>query len=163
MLNNNFPNFTTLLNHKPNAVAYIKGSDIYPEIYGNVSFYQTQYGVIVVAEVSGLPKQNDNCKNPIFAFHIHNGKSCSGNNQDPSANAGMHYNPNNCPHPYHAGDLPPLFGANGIAFSSVLTHRFKLDEIIGRTIVIHSSLDDFITQPSGNSGTKIACGQIQYI
>jgi len=60
----------------------------------------------------------------------------------------------------NAGDLPPLFSANGYAFSAVLTNRFTIDEIIGRTIIIHSSVDDFITQPAGNAGTKNACGKI---
>ena len=41
-----------------------------------------------------------------------------------------------------------------------LTDRFTIDEIINRTIVIHDMPDDFITQPSGNSGNKIACGII---
>ena len=42
-----------------------------------------------------------------------------------------------------------------------LTDRFTLKEIIGRTVVIHSMPDDFTSQPSGNSGEKIACGVIK--
>ena len=41
-----------------------------------------------------------------------------------------------------------------------MTDRFFVDEIIGKTIIIHAHLDDFTTQPSGNSGEKIACGEI---
>ena len=41
-----------------------------------------------------------------------------------------------------------------------LTDRFTIGEIIDRIIVIHDMSDDFITQPSGNSGNKIACGLI---
>ena len=66
-----------------------------------------------------------------------------------------------CEHPNHAGDLPPLFGNNGFALSLFLTNRFTVDEVIGRTIIIHDHPDDFTTQPSGNSGTKIACGVIR--
>ena len=84
----------------------------------------------------------------------------TGNEDDPFADAKTHYNPKSCPHPYHAGDLPPLFSANGYAYSAVLTDRFTVDEIIGKTVVIHSSPDDFTTQPSGNAGRKIACGVI---
>jgi len=51
--------------------------------------------------------------------------------------------------------------ALNIFFSMVLTNRFNLSEIIGKTIIIHSSVDDFTTQPAGNSGTKIACGEIR--
>jgi Cu-Zn family superoxide dismutase len=100
------------------------------------------------------------CKENIFAFHIHDGKSCTGNDTDPFANAKSHYNPHECSHPQHAGDLPPLFGNDGYAWSAILTNRFSIDEIIGNTIIIHSKPDDFTTQPSGNSGEKIACGVI---
>jgi Cu-Zn family superoxide dismutase len=56
--------------------------------------------------------------------------------------------------------MPPLFAANGHAFSAFLTDRFSINDIIGKTVVIHDSPDDFSTQPSGNSGSKLACGQI---
>lgn len=160
---NEYPNLSALLNSKPQATAKIIGSAIFPEIQGNVWFYQTTYGVLVVSEIQGLPKEYGNCNSPIFAYHIHNGENCTGNNEDPFADAGTHYNPKGCPHPYHAGDLPPLFGANGFAFSAVLTNRFSVEEIIDKTIIIHSSVDDFVSQPSGNSGGKIACGEIRRI
>lgn len=41
-----------------------------------------------------------------------------------------------------------------------MTKRFGIDEIIGRSVIIHSQADDFRSQPSGNSGSKIACGTI---
>ncbi len=158
--NKSLPNFAGLFLRRPQAEAVLRGSARYPDISGKVRFFQTRYGVMVVAEISGLPDPAGECAAPVFAFHIHEGGSCSGNISDPFANAKMHYNPQNCPHPYHAGDLPPLFGANGYAFSSVLTSRFTVREIIGKTIIIHSAPDDFTSQPSGNSGTKIACGEI---
>ena len=86
---------------------------------------------------------------------------CSGSQEDPFANAGMHYNPDNCQHPYHAGAMPPLFGVDGAALLLFLTNRFSVQEIIGRTVIIHARPDDFMTQPSGNSGEKIACGVIR--
>ena len=149
-----------LLRTPPQAWAKIKGSDRYPNLLGLVRFYQHPYGVVVVAEVEGLPTSDIPCSSPIFALHIHQGSSCTGDAGDPFANARMHYNPQGCPHPYHAGDLPPLFGANGYAYGACLTDRFSPDEIIGKTIVLHSSLDDFTTQPSGNAGAKIGCGEI---
>lgn len=40
------------------------------------------------------------------------------------------------------------------------TNRFKINDIIGRALVIHEMSDDYKTDPSGNSGGKIACGKI---
>ncbi len=155
------PNFAALIGRRPQAMARVRGSQAYPFIKGNIRFYQTAYGVLVVTELGGLPMSENDCESPIFAFHIHEGEGCTGNAADPFADAGMHYNPNDCPHPYHAGDLLPLLGANCYAFSAFLTDRFSVEEVVGRTVIIHSSLDDFSTQPSGNAGAKIACGVIQ--
>lgn len=145
---------------KPYAYARIKGSNDYPSINGIVHFYKVQKGILVSLQVKGLPISDDICKKPVFAVHIHSGGSCTGNDTDPFADALTHYNPNDCQHPYHAGDLPPIFGVDGFGFSTFLTDRFSPYEIIGKTIIIHSQPDDFTSQPSGNSGTKIACGII---
>ncbi len=146
-------------NNNVAAIAEVKGSAEYPGLYGYISFYKTDRGVVVTASVNGLP-YNGECSPGVFGLHIHSGGSCTGNAADPFADAGNHYNPDGCPHPYHAGDLPPLFGNHGYAWMSVLTDRFTLEEIIGRVVVIHENPDDFTTQPAGNSGKKIACGKI---
>ena len=152
--------FERLLRYRPTAVAVMKGSYSYPGINGTVKFYQTVYGVLVVRELEGMPLGRGMCEAPIFAFHIHDGNACTGNEADPFANAGVHLNPYQCPHPYHVGDLPPLFGASGMVFSATLTDRFTVEEILGKTVIVHSSFDDFTTQPAGNAGSKIACGEI---
>ena len=144
-------------------VADIIGSDEYPDINGRISFKKKLEGVLVTAEIFGLPKSNAICDRKIFALHIHEGKFCSGNINEPFANTGTHFNPDKCEHPNHAGDLPPLFGNNGYAYISVYTDRFKLSEIIDKTVIIHSMPDDFNSQPAGNSGKKIACGEIKII
>lgn len=142
-------------------MASIRGSERNPDISGSVWFYQTGRGVVVYAQISGLPQADSSCHKPIFGFHIHEGEACSGNQEDAFADVGGHYNPDGCEHPYHAGDLPPLFGNDGFALSVFLTDRFSVEEIIGRTVIIHDHPDDYKTQPSGNSGKKIACGVIQ--
>lgn len=154
-------NIPAVLSRKPNAVASIKGSAEYPDIQGIVRFYNTRYGILVSAQVSGLPSNKNKCTSPVFGFHLHEGTECSGNKSDPFANAKMHYNPDECLHPYHAGDMPPLFGNSGYAVSVFLTDRVTFKEIIGKTVIIHSKPDDFTTQPSGNAGEKIACGVIK--
>ena len=145
--------FKFLHTNKPNAVANVSGSDQFPQIAGLVEFYNLPIGVLVVADIDNLPKTETN----IFAFHIHEGSSCENNFED----TGGHYNPTNLPHPNHAGDLPPLFSNDGFAWQAVFTNRFKLSEILNKTIVIHNQPDDFTSQPAGNSGQKIACGVIR--
>lgn len=157
---NYFDDIYSVFRRRADAVAFINGSEKYPDVQGRVLFYQLQNGVIICAEVIHLPKSTSVCSSPIFAFHIHSGDRCEGNEQDLFADAGMHYNPNGCPHPYHAGDLPPLFGVGGRALSVCLSDRFTVQEVIGKTVIIHASPDDFTTQPSGNAGEKIACGVI---
>lgn len=137
------------------------GSDDYPDIKGTADFYQTKDGVLLCAEVIGLPSQDNPCTSGIFAFHLHEGTSCTGSAEEPFANAKGHYNPDDCRHPDHAGDLPPLFETKGRAFMVLLTGRFTVDEVIGRTLILHAKPDDFTSQPSGNAGKRIACGVIK--
>ena len=56
-------------------------------------------------------------------------------------------------------DAPYICGTN--AYLSVLTDHFAVKDIIDRTVVIHNMPDVFTSQPSGNSGEKIACGIIK--
>lgn len=133
----------------PSAYAVIRGGKANPGLGGMVHFYPSGNGVLVTAEIHGLPDSETG----IFAFHIHSGESC----EAPEG----HFNPENVPHPRHAGDLPPLFSNGGRAFLAVLTDRFRIADVIGRTVILHSQPDDFHTQPSGNPGEIIACGVIR--
>ena len=108
-------------------------------------------------------QQVASCGQRIFGFHIHEGTRCSGTSVDHFADAGYHYNPSNCPHPMHAGDLPPLFVNNGRAWFATITPQFTVSDVIGHTVIVHSDPDDFHTRPSGNSGEKIACGMIKRV
>ena len=143
------------------AKAHIKGGKNYPNIDGTVTFKETKKGVLVTAKINGLPQSKTNCTGRFFGLHIHDGTSCTGNATDEFANAKSHLNPTKCPHPFHMGDLPPLIENNGQAYMSILINRFKIKDIIGKVVIIHDMPDDFTTQPSGNSGTKIACGKIK--
>ena len=143
------------------AKAEIKGGKKYPKIRGIVNLRQTGKRVLITAKIYNLPTTIGNCNKRIFGFHIHEGNSCTGNKEDEFANTLSHYNPGNCNHPHHAGDLPPLFENKGFAYMNFLTDRITLKEVIGKAVVIHSMPDDFTSQPSGNSGEKIACGIIK--
>lgn len=153
--------FLPVLRRGPDAQADIFGGEANPRLRGTVRFYQTPQGVLVLAEVSGLPDTGERCKDSIFAFHIHSGGACSGSADDPFRDAQGHYHPENCPHPAHAGDMPPLFSNKGYAAQAFLTGRFTVREIIGRTVIIHAGTDDFTSQPAGNAGARIACGVIR--
>ena len=140
---------------RPDAAAYLVGGKDAPELTGTVRFYQEAGRVLVVADVEGLPQ---NSESGFFAFHIHEGSFCLGTG---FPETGGHYNPEKEDHPHHAGDLPPLLAYRGCAFLVVRTDRFRVRDIIGRTVVIHGDADDFHTQPSGNAGMKIAYGVIR--
>lgn len=150
----------SLLYYTPFAYADIKGSSTYPNINGRVMFIRTGKGTIVNAEVVNLPDIKGKCGGGFFGFHIHEGKKCTGNSEDPFADTLSHFDPNGCEHPYHAGDFPSLLSNNGVSWMTFFSDRIVPNEIIGRTVVIHKMPDDFHTQPSGNSGEKIACGVI---
>lgn len=137
----------------PAAVARVGGEDSGGPA-GVVSFYPRRDGVLVEADIRGLPQTETG----IFGFHIHGGPSCGGAD---FADAGGHFDPEGREHPCHAGDLPPLFGCGGRAYMAVFTGRFRVPDILGRTVIIHDCPDDFTTQPSGNSGARIACGVIR--
>lgn len=137
----------------PIAKAVVTGGAAAPQIRGTVKFYQKKNHVLVQANIIGLPQSASG----FFGFHIHKGGNCSGAE---FSGTGSHFNPENAPHPEHAGDLPPLMLCGDRACMTVATDRFCLADIIGRTVVIHSGTDDFHTQPAGNAGEKIACGVI---
>lgn len=138
------------------AIAWIQGGREHLELSGMVKFFQRSDGLILEAEIFGLPKTETG----FFAFHIHEDNDCAG---EGFPNTGGHFNPGKTMHPNHAGDLPPLLSAHGKAYMKVFTDRFSVEEILGRTVIIHSDPDDFHTQPSGNAGIKIACGVIQKV
>lgn len=137
------------------CTAMISGSAKYPKIHGTVSFFKACNGSLVVAEIFNLPLNNR-----VFAMHIHNGTECSGNKDDLFADAGSHLNFLNEKHPLHTGDLPALFSNDGYAWNAVYTNRFQPEQVKGYPVIIHAAPDDYHTQPSGNSGEKIACGII---
>ena len=140
-------------NTRADACACILGGPDAPKLQGTVRFFQRKSGALVVADIRQLPPS------PVgfFALHIHDGNGCGG---EEFSQSGSHYNPKNTKHPAHDGDLPPLLSCHGSAYMAVMTDRFRVCDVIGKTVVIHSGVDDFTTQPAGNAGKKIACGVI---
>ena len=140
-----------LLRCPPQAVAQLESGPDYPRLRGLVRFYEGPDFVLVVPWVQGLP-------DGFYAFHIHEGTDCGGAQ---FADSKGHFDPLGRPHPDHAGDLPPLLSCGGEALALTRTCRFRLCQVLGRTVIVHKNPDDFHTQPSGNAGEKIACGVIR--
>lgn len=139
-----------------NAIAYIEGNASHPNIHGQICLCKTlNGGLIITAEIFGLPDEDNSSH--FYGMHIHEFGDC-GNN---FANTGTHYNPDNAPHPIHAGDLPPLLSNEGYAWISFYDRRFSLEDVLGKSVVIHNMRDDFTSQPAGDSGDKIGCGVIE--
>ena len=145
-----------IISRRPAAFARIKGGREVPILSGTVRFFQLPAGILVEVEVSGLPNNSSG----FYGFHIHTGGSCGGT--DFSA-AGGHFDPGHQPHPRHGGDLPPLLSYGGRAYMAVMTDRFSIPDILGRTVIVHAMPDDFRTQPAGDSGMRIGCGTIRRV
>ena len=75
----------TALYHMPAAYAEITGNPGNAEINGMIRFYPVGAGVLVNAEVYGLPISDTSCRSDIFGFHVHEGHSCTGDSSDPYA------------------------------------------------------------------------------
>lgn len=150
----------TLTHHQPDAQAWVRGGESYPDISGIVNFYRTPYaGVLIEVEMFNLPYERDAANTGFYAMHIHENGDCT----PPFNRTGDHYNPTNAAHPQHAGDMPPLLSNQGYAWMSFYDKRFQLQDIVGKSIVVHSDRDDFTSQPSGDAGSKIACGEIREV
>jgi Cu-Zn family superoxide dismutase len=126
---------------------------------GTVWFIADGADVRVRGRVSGLKPNQEH------GFHVHEKGDCSSAD---AMSAGGHFNPNGKPHgpptgEHHVGDLPAL-KADG-AGTAVLDARVRgvsggPSDYAGKALIVHVSPDDYTTQPTGNSGARIACGVI---
>ena len=134
---------------------------------GTAKISSTANGVKVTVKVSELTPGE-------HGIHIHNAGKCEG---PAFTTAGGHFNPTGAhhganngqePHP-HLGDLENLeVGQNGKASASFMVSGVTLSEGQnslshegGTALVIHAKADDLMSDPSGNSGDRIACGVIE--
>ncbi|MBY6271799.1 MAG: superoxide dismutase [Caldibacillus debilis] len=150
------------------AYAVIKGGPLAPNLRGICFFSDLASGTEIFVEVSGLPpyRPASGGRSPVgpHGFHIHDHGNCAvGDPDDPFQGAGSHWNPDNQPHGNHPGDFPVLFSNHGYARMSFFTDRFRVSDIIGKSVIIHENPDDYRTQPAGNAGKRLACGVIRAV
>ena len=86
-----------MVNKRPVALAQLRGDREHMGLRGAVRFYQLPGGILLEAEVMGLPNNGSG----FFGFHIHEGADCSGTG---FTTAGGHLGGKCAPHPQHAGD-----------------------------------------------------------
>ena len=141
--------------HNTIAYANVKGSVNYPNINGKVKFVKKSNGILITAEIFNLPIIDN--VNQIYGFHIHEGNECTGNQEDYFKNAASHFSKVESPHPYHSGDMPPLFGNNGYAYLKFYTTRFKAYEVENKFVIIHEAVKN---ENTTEFGRKIGCGKI---
>jgi Cu-Zn family superoxide dismutase len=145
----------------PSATAYLVATTG-NTVSGLVQFTQNGDKVRVIGEVKGLKP------NAVHGFHIHEKGDCSSGD---GVSAGGHFNPVGKLHgahdqaDHHAGDLPSLTAdGSGLANLNFETSSISIGsgvaDIVGRGVIVHRDPDDFKTQPTGNSGPRLACAAI---
>ena len=127
---------------------------------GTVVAWQTTGGISFRVSASGLP-------HGLHGIHVHPIGRC-----DPPdfASAGTHWNPTNKQHGLnnpngpHAGDMPNVtVDTNGAIDATVVLPHANMAQLLdtdGSSVMIHANADDYVSQPAGNSGAKIACAVI---
>ena len=135
------------------------------ETLGALTFTESKEGVRVEGRLNGLPPG-------IHGFHIHQVGECT---TPDFKSAGPHFNPGQKQHgdlnPLggHAGDLANLTvspeGSGSVNMlakgATIKAGPQSLMQPGGTSVVIHTSADDRKSDPSGNSGERIACGVIE--
>jgi superoxide dismutase, Cu-Zn family len=132
-------------------------------VTGSVALAPASAGVHITGAIQGLKPDAE------FGFHIHEKGDCSAPD---GSSAGAHFNPTQAQHgnptgsAHHAGDMVNIrSNSEGIAqvdttAAGTTLHGDPTTDVMGKAIVVHESPDDYTTQPSGNSGKRVACGVI---
>jgi superoxide dismutase, Cu-Zn family len=150
---------------KPAAAAAILEAADDPKLSGTVTFTQLVDAVRIEINVAGADHPGPH------GIHLHENGKCE---HDPAGkhytSAGGHFNPTGAPHAcresttHHAGDFGNIeIQPDGTGHLVVVTAMLSLrgpNSPIGKAIILHTGADDCKTQPTGNSGGRLACGLV---
>jgi Cu-Zn family superoxide dismutase len=150
---------------KARALAHLTARNGQPA--GTASFISTSHGVLIEFDVKGLTPGP-------HAIHIHTSGNCDPKVAFTSAGPDLSFDQSKmhgflAPHGPHPGDLPNEFAASdGTLHASVISNAISLGngkksifDRDGASIIIHAKADDYVSQPAGNSGDRVACGVIE--
>ena len=143
--------------------------DTQGKVIGDVNFTSPIDGGSYVTVQVGI-RPDANLQPGEYGFHVHQVGKCT-----PTFDAaGDHLNPEGKEHGLlnpagpHAGDLPNVVvRQDGMTTYAVNTKLFTLEpggavfDQDGSAVMLHAQADDYVTDPSGNSGDRIACGVIE--
>lgn len=133
-------------------------------VHGEATFTERDGKVHLEAKFSNMTPG-------VHAIHIHENADCS---SDDGSSAGGHWNPTHQQHGkwgdaegYHKGDIGNFEvnedGIGGVTFSTdewCIGCEDETKNIVGKSLIVHESPDDFVTQPTGNAGGRVSCGGI---
>ncbi|MBV9086940.1 MAG: superoxide dismutase family protein [Acidobacteria bacterium] len=158
-------------NKKPRQQQVVELKNAKGDSVGTATLTRAKQGVIITLNVNGLPPGE-------HAIHIHQDAKCEANPaapQDAFKSAGPHFNPEGrkhglqSPEGAHAGDMANFTVAkDGTSTARIFNTKVTMETDVsysvysngGTALVIHEKPDDMKTDPSGNSGARIACGVI---
>lgn len=150
------------------ASAVLSGVNADTTVTGDVQFDTQANGKVKMKFEITVPKK----ANSSVAVHIHENGDC-GSMGDMAKAAGGHWNPTNAQHgkwggsSFHSGDIGNVkLDAEGKGSMEIETDLWTIGgdaktNILGKSIIVHSGVDDFTSQPAGNSGSRIGCGPIK--
>ncbi len=139
------------------ARALIRGAGAWAGVKGLATFRQCHRGVLVTVEVEGLPQHQGE---RWFLVNIRRGQRCSTPLMPEASESPGRLQQEKTPGQTLRREFPLLLDCGGVAFSSFLTDAFRVEQIIGRRLVVQTRQEEDCPGPEAQAGELLACGEI---